>query len=226
MSRRRHFILLSSIIALGAACVVGSLSYAAGKIAPGPTPIASVDIQQVLDRLVERGEMEAAMQALTGRLEDEVAKRGEAFQAQAREADAVTEPVERQARRDGVAMEQLRLKQWVTLRRSELDREYALRWEGLYRAILSATRELAESEGYAYVIVDDGEAPMTRDPRAQQPLTRQITEQIMRRRILYAATAEDVTEELILRMNNNRTGSSTAAPAGSSAPASTPPATP
>ncbi len=111
MSRRRHFILLSSIIALGAACVVGSLSYAAGKIAPGPTPIASVDIQQVLDRLVERGEMEAAMQALTGRLEDEVAKRGEAFQAQAREADAVTEPVERQARRDGVAMEQLRLKQ-------------------------------------------------------------------------------------------------------------------
>jgi recombinational DNA repair protein RecT len=86
----------------------------------------------------------------------------------------------------------------------ETDREQALRWEGLYRTIVSEADKLAQSEGYQYVLVYDGTAEFQRDRRNQMPLAQQVVEQISRRRVLYAAKGDDLTEKLILRMNNAR----------------------
>lgn len=216
-SRRFSFV---SLLLAGLVLVVGSLAFAAVRTAVQPAAMASIDLLKMLDKLVERAEMEASMQAMLGRVEDEFKRRSEDLQARAKEADTLKEPTARQARRDELALEQLRLKEWFTLQRTQWDREYALRWEGLFRNIVAEAGRLAESQGYDYVVVNDGLADFRADPRSQQPVSQQITEQIMRRRLLYCAKKDDVSDELILRMNNARTGSQQS---GATAPsASTP----
>lgn len=152
----------------------------------------------------QRGEMEIELTQMSNRFELELKTRKEQIEVRARESDAITDPQERGSLRDGLALEQLQLKEWATTKQMETDREQALRWEGLYRTIVSEADKLAQSEGYQYVLVYDGTADFQRDRRNQISLAQQVVEQISRRRVLYAAKTDDLTEKLILRMNNVR----------------------
>lgn len=184
--------------------VAGSAAYTVGRLSAQPSAVANVDIRRILDKIQQRGEMEIELTQMANRFELELKTRKEQIDARARESDAVTDPVERGSLRDGLALEQLQLKEWATTKQMETDREQALRWEGLYRTIVSEADKLAQSEGYQYVLVYDGTADFQRDRRSQMPLSQQVVEQISRRRVLYAAKADDLTEKLILRMNNVR----------------------
>lgn len=114
----------------------------------------------------------------------------------------MTEPTERQTLRDGLALEQLQLNEWANTKLQEADREQALRWEGLYRSVVAEADKLAQAEGYQYVLVYDGTAEFQRERQSQMSLAQQVMEQISRRRVLYASKADDLTEKLIVRMNN------------------------
>ena len=208
-------------ILIAATCVAGSAAYTAGRLSAQPSAVANVDIRRILDKIQQRGEMEIELTQLANRFEQELKVRKEQLEARARESDAITDPAERQTLRDGLALEQLQLKEWAMTKQAEADREQALRWEGLFRSIVSESEKLAQSEGYQYVIVFDGSAEFQRDRRSQMPLAQQVVEQISRRRVLYAAKGDDLTEKLILRMNNARatpTPSAQVMPATTTAP--------
>lgn len=200
----RHTSIFVAIL-IAATCVAGSAAYTVGRMSAQPSAVANVDIRRILDKIQQRGEMEIELTQMANRFEQELKTRKEQIDARARESDAITEPTERQTLRDGLALEQLQLKEWATTKQQEADREQALRWEGLYRTILAEGEKLAQAEGYQYVFVYDGTAEFQRDRRAQVSLSQQVIEQISRRRVLYAAKADDLTEKLILRMNNART---------------------
>ncbi len=204
MEKRIRNISFSVAIIIAATCVVGSAAYTVGRLAAQPSAVANVDIRRILDKIQERGEMEIELTQMANRFEQELKSRKEQLEARARESDAITDPTERQTLRDGLALEQLQLKEWANMKQQEADREQALRWEGLYRSIATEADKLAQSEGYQYVLVYDGTAEFQRERRSQMPLAQQVVEQISRRRVLYAAKTDDLTEKLILRMNNSR----------------------
>ncbi len=192
-------------VLIAATCVAGSAAYTVGRLSAQPSAVANVDIRRILDKIQQRGEMEIELTQMANRFELELKTRKEQIEVRARESDAITDPQERGSLRDGLALEQLELKEWATTKQMETDREQALRWEGLYRTIVSEAEKLAQFEGYQYVLVYDGTADFQRDRRNQQmSLAQQVVEQISRRRVLYAAKADDLTEKLILRMNNAR----------------------
>jgi Skp family chaperone for outer membrane proteins len=194
----------SLAIIAAALAVAGGAAFTAGRLSAQPSAVANVDIRRLLDKIGQRAEMEIELTQMANRFEQEFKTRREALEARAKESDAIANLEDRQTTRDALALEQLQLKEWATMKQQEADREQALRWENLYRSIVTEADKLAASEGYQYVIVFDGNAEFQRDRRSQATLGQQVVEQISRRRILVASKADDITEKLILRMNNVR----------------------
>ena len=209
-------------LAGGLLVVAASSAYTAARFAASPSAVGNVDIRRILDKIQQRGEMEIELTQMGNKFEQELKSRKEQLETRARESDAITDPAERQKLRDELALEQLQLTRWETFKQQEVDRERAFRWESLYRLIVAEGDKLAQSEGYQYVLVYDGTAEFQRDRRSQAPLAQQVFDQIARRRVLYASKADDLTEKLILRMNNARATPGSAS--GSAKPAA--PATP
>ncbi len=222
MEKRIRHLSISVAILIAATCVIGSAAYTAGRLSAQPSAVANIDILRVLDKIQARGEMGIELTAMAYRFEQELKSRKEQLEGRARESDAITNPAERQTLRDGLALEQLQLKEWASMKQQEADREQALRVEGLYRSIAAEAEKLATSEGYQYVLVYDGTAKFQRDRESQTPLAQQIVEQISRRRVLFAAKADDLSEKLILRMNNARATPNAPIPAATAAPTATP----
>ena len=99
-------------------------------------------------------------------------------------------------------LEQLQLEQWATLKGGELDLENSLMWQSIYRNLREESAKLAESEGYDYIIVNDGTNEIMTNREVKVPLAQQVLEQIGRRNIIFASPATDVSDKLIVRMNN------------------------
>ena len=96
----------------------------------------------------------------------------------------------------------LELEEWGSLKQLELDRERALMWKSIYMSIRKQTTNLAEAEGWDIVLVNDslGEVKLGNEMNVSRE--QQVISQILNRRMIYASTATDITEQLIVRINN------------------------
>ncbi len=201
---------LPAVLCVLGGAVVAASAFAAGRLAAAPSAVASIDIQKVLEKISARADTEVEIARMGTSLERELGDRTKDLEARLKATEAMTDPAQVQSTRDTLALENLQLREWAGLKAQELDRERALRFEALYREIRSEASKLAQVEGYDYVLVNDGIADMKRDPRLKESYFDQVQAQIARRRVLVASAKDDITEKLILRMNNNR---ATAAPA-------------
>ena len=84
----------------------------------------------------------------------------------------------------------------------QVDIEKSIMLRDLYKQIKEAVAELANVEGYDLILVDDSGGELGIDPNSQQSREAQILRQITRRRALYSADTIDITDEIIVRMNN------------------------
>lgn len=197
-----------------AACglVAAGAAYATARLSAAPATVANIDIRSVFEKLTQRSEMETELAAKRRSFEEEFRKRDADINARTKAAEALPE-AERQATRDDLALAQLQLREWALMERATLEREEALQWHNLYRGVQQEAGRLAEAEGYDYVLVYDGPAPIEPAARGtQESPAQQVIGQVMRRRVLYAAAKDDVTERLIIRMNNaHAAGAKTAA---------------
>ena len=208
------------VILAGVAAIAGSTAWATVRLAAQPSAVASVDIIKLLDKLTERSDLDIELGQQGTRAQAEIKARRDRLEQRARETESMIDQAERRGAQDGLALEQLELREWMIIKDSELDRDAATRWRSLYRNIVAEAEKFAQGEGYQYVIVYDGPAKIDANPRAQQSMAQQVVDQIMRRRILFADKADDITDKLILRMNNARAAGVTSSPAA--APAATP----
>jgi Skp family chaperone for outer membrane proteins len=167
-----------------------------------PTPVAVVDLARVFDQVDERADWDVRIEALRGSIQREAAMRKGALEKRLEESDQVATPEDRQRIRDEVALMQLRLEQWGTLKTAEVDREESLKWRSLYRNLRRESQRVAEAEGYEMVLVDDSVGDVQTASQAQASLQQQVIEQITNRRILFAANTIDITDQVIVRMNN------------------------
>lgn len=167
-----------------------------------PTVVVSVNRKLVLDGLNERAKAESQLRAKMEnlnaeeeRLKEELNSLGTQIQAMERGPDRDQQIVEFD-RKD------LYFKGFRLYKNSKIDIEKALLYQSLYESISKAIAVMAQSEGYDLVIVDDSVAPFVENPNARVSREVQILQQIASRRIMYASPSIDITQSLILRMNN------------------------
>jgi hypothetical protein len=132
---------------------------------------------------------------------------------------------ERAALRDRLAFDQLQFEQWERIKKVEIDRERALMWQSMYRNVRAESQKLADADGWDVVLVNDGVSEIQLQRDSKTPMEQQAQEQIVRRRILFAARSTDITDQLVVRMNNARAASG-ASPSAGAAPAPAAPAAP
>ena len=193
-------VIIASLIAFG----LGSFAWGVSRpVAPAQaTRIGSIDLGRVLDKLQEKSDWEVQIAALQNQMRDEADSRKKRLEAEKQQASATTDQAEQQRIAEQVVLEGLQLEQWATLKGAELDRENSLMWQSIYRNLREESAKLAESEGYDYIIVNDGVNNNVTSREVKMPMSQQVLEQIGRRQIIFASPTTDVSDKLIVKMNN------------------------
>lgn len=166
------------------------------------THVATVDLAKVFERIEANAPWEVELNALADRLNEEATSRQEAIQRQLDQAAAAENTADGQRIRDAAALMKLELEEWAGLKTLELDRERALMWRTMYRSIREQVTALAKADGWDIVLVNDSLGDLTLNDEANVSREQQIVTQILNRRMLYAAEVTDITEQLIVRINN------------------------
>jgi Skp family chaperone for outer membrane proteins len=173
------------------------------RLAPQPARIATVRIEALFEKLQQRADAKAEIEAMDRRITNEKTRREDAIKALERDL-ATAAPAAQAPLEDDIAMKKLQLTFWLKEAVAELEVEKAIRLQDLYRSIARAARELAEAEAYDLVLLDDrleADAPLFKRD-ASVPAQVQVLQQITTAKLLYAADPVDITEDLIARMDN------------------------
>lgn len=172
-----------------------------------PTPVGVVDLAKLFDKLTECAEWDVRIKALEARILDEGRARKTALEDGAKALEAMANGSEKDARLDELRLKKLQAEQWSGLKELEVDRERSLKWQAVYRTLREGAKQLAEAEKYELIIVDDSRIEIqTQRSQNSPPLEAQAKGQIAELRVLYAGKLIDVTDKLIVQLNNVRSG--------------------
>ena len=172
------------------------------KVMAAPTAVAVVDVSRLLEEIDERGEWDMRIESLRAAVEQEFKNRQAAAERRLEESENASDEIIRQTIRDEVALMQLRTQEWAIVKGQELDRERSLKWQSIYRNLRRESARIAETDGYELVLVNDATGEIRTNPASKTPLEQQVLTQMLDRRILFTAEPIDITEQLIVRMNN------------------------
>ena len=169
----------------------------------GPTVVATVDMQLVMNGLSERADLQVDLAANSQAIESEEKRRAEEIERLAKELEDVVDGSRRTSLQDELDLKILQRMAWLRFTQQEIDIEKSLMLENLYRSMQSAAKELAEIEGIDIVIIDDSGQGFDLLPNSQLSREGQVAQQMTSRRVLYRDSAIDISEDLIIRMNND-----------------------
>jgi len=195
----------SVLIALSALAVV--LSYQAGanrSAPPRPATVGTINLGRILEEVTERAEWDARLRSMEEQLGAEARGKQEAVNKKKERLEALSQGPEWGALREEMAMDILEADAWFKFERARLDRERSLMWQDLYKSVKTEADKLALAEGLDLVLVNDslGEIRSTGD--AQTSAEAVVLQQITARRLVFASKEVDITDRLIVRMNNAR----------------------
>ena len=208
MSNTRTRILFpAAALALCALAIITYETVAVRGLFAPPTAVATIDISKVIDKLNEQAEWEIQISSLQAGIQEEAETRQSRLIERIQEVEKMEQGPEQDAAIDELELERRRLEEWARLKQMEVDRERSLMWQSIYRNIKAEAAKLAKSEGYELVLIDDSPGELIASRDANMPIEQQILTQIQARRVIYAANTIDITEKLVIRMNNARTTS-------------------
>ena len=190
------------VIVILLAVAAGYEVFAGRAAAPGPAVVAVVRIGPLFDGLKQRAEAAAGVDQLLGEIETEVQARKESIEALREEHSNTVDAADRETLADEIALETLKNDFWLQTAKREHELDKAIRLQDLYKKVFDAIQTLAMTEGYDIVIVDDSgdELPFDRSSRVGPQV--QVLQQLARRKVLFVNPTLDITEDLIMRMNN------------------------
>jgi Skp family chaperone for outer membrane proteins len=187
-------------LALGTIAAYQALAQRGAGISP--PIIAAVRIEPLFDGLQQRAEAKMQISAMEDELMAEQGTRQEAINAKELELEDVVAASRREELSDEIALDRIKHQFWFREAQAELEVEKAVRLQNLYRSIKAAIAEMAEAEGYDMVVLNDSSDDVPFDREARVPAQIQILQQVTNRKILYLKPTIDVTDDLIVRMNN------------------------
>lgn len=174
----------------------------------GPTVVATIDLQKVMDSLAERADLEAALTAQSQNILAERDRRQAEIEQLNSELGDMVEGPEQVKMQDALDLKLLQEMAWLRFIQQEIDVEKALMLQNLYMSMEKHVAELAEIEGIDLVIIDDTTMNFQLIPGVQVSRQDQIREQIANKRVLYRSLSIDISDDLIVRMNNEYAASS------------------
>jgi len=179
-----------------------------------PTAVGVVNIATVFDRLNEAAEWDVKIKNLEARVGEELRARKAELEAGAKSLESMADGPEKEQKVDALRLKKLQAEQFAVMKELELDRERSLKWQSVYRAVREGAAKLADAEKFDLIMVDDSRIEIsTQRSKDAPPLETQAKSQISALRILHAAKTVDVTEKLIVQINNSR-GSASASATG------------
>lgn len=174
-------------------------------LAAPPAALGVVNMATVFDRLNEAAEWDVKLKNLEAKFGEEMQSKRKEFEGGMKELEAMPEGADKEKRLDAMRLKRLQAEQWAMLKELELDRERSLKWQAVYRAVREGAAKLAENERLDMIVVDDSKIELqTQRSKDAPPLETQAKSQISQLRVLYAGKSIDVTEKLIVQINNNR----------------------
>ena len=169
----------------------------------GPTVVATVNLSMVMDGLAERADLQAelAMEAQT--IQAEQQQRTDEVERLSKELEEVVDESRRSEMQDEFDLRLLQQMAWLRFTQQEIDVNKSLMMENIFRNMQKAAMELAQIEGIDLVLIED--STMGFQVLANNQVTReqQMAEQISTRRVLWREPTIDISDELIVRMNND-----------------------
>ena len=168
----------------------------------GPTVVATIDLQRVMNSLVERADLEAALTAQSQEILAERDRRQAEIERLGGDLEAMAEGPEKDRMQEDLDLKLLQEMAWIRFVQQEIDIEKSLMLENLYRAMKKNIAELADIEGIDLVLINDGDNEFAVSGGLQVSRQDQLREQISLRRILYRNQSIDISDDLIIRMNN------------------------
>jgi Skp family chaperone for outer membrane proteins len=191
----KRIVLIASLLVLGAAY----------SMAMRPSVVVTVDLAKVVDNLDQRGQASASLNAIG----EKYKAQEENYRTRVKEMEDTIEPLldlpetpERRAMQEDLVALSFEFQAWVRFAADKMDVERSLLMRDLYRSVKAAVKTMAEAEGFDIVIVDDSQGELLTSDEARVSREAQVRQQIAARRVLYTAPSVDVTEQLIVRMNN------------------------
>ncbi len=167
-----------------------------------PTAVAVIDVGRLTDEIDEAGEWDMKLEALQSSMNSEGQEAQAAMERRLKESEGTEDVEKRQEIRDEVALMQLQLEQWAKFKGQELDRERSLKWQSIYRNLRREAQKVAEADGYELVLVNDSAGEIRTQAGTQASMEQQVLTQILNRRILYSGSTIDITDQVVVRMNN------------------------
>ncbi len=207
------------VLALIGACLFAGYQAAATRNLATPTRVAVVQLRKVMDSIQQRAvidmrlkELEAELVAKEQAHKDGIAAVREKLKAmvggdneqgvnKARELAAAQDPAFT-ALTDELETKTVQFAAWQRSTVELVDIEKSLVVQDLYRQVKEAIASLAEAEGYDLVLIDDSQGDLQINPDVQLSREGQVFQQVSLRKVLYASSMVDITDDLIVRMNN------------------------
>jgi Skp family chaperone for outer membrane proteins len=187
----------STLLALAAGAAIAAAAFLAGSaearrpvvLAAAPTAVGLVNMATVFDRLNEAAEWDVKLKNLEARFIEEGRARSAALEAMDKEIKAMSEGEAKERKLDEFRLKRLQAEAWNGMKELELDREKSLKWQAVYDLIM----------------VDDSRIEITAQrSKDAPPLETQVKAQITQLRVLHSTKTVDVTEKLIVQINNSR----------------------
>ncbi|MBI1370921.1 MAG: hypothetical protein GC162_19990 [Planctomycetes bacterium] len=190
---------MTAVILLAAACLMvgaANLVVAQGK-GSKPAVIAVVDVQKVFNSLDEKGSVEADITASTEKLQKEEQDRQTELKALQADLNILAPGTpafaDTQEKLEKKAME---FQVWKQFNQNKLERDKAIRLEGLYMKVVGACEAIAKASGYDLVLFKDSTDALKGQNQQQLAALIQV------RKVLYSAPDMDITDSVTQKINN------------------------
>lgn len=166
-------------------------------------PVAVVDLARVLDGLDERADAEARLRAKGEEIRTEAEQRDVEVRDLQKRLEESTDPDEQRSLAEEIDERIIHFRAWQEFINREMDVERAVLLQNLYRDIRTSIAEMADVDGLDIILTYQSAGEIQLDPNPElPPLEAQVRQQIASRRVAFAASRVDRTEDVIIRMNN------------------------
>ena len=165
-----------------------------------PTRVAVCDVQVVFDALEEKGQVEADLQEMVEKLQEEGKSREQKIKDLKFDMEILAKGSEAHKKKVGeIERALMELRVFQGLRALRINRERALKTQYLYRKMSDAVGRVAKENDFGIVLFKERPVDFT-NTKAEA-----LNAVINMRKVLWAADELDLTQQVIQKMNNEFT---------------------
>ncbi len=162
-----------------------------------PTSVAVVDLERVFESSKEKLKFDQDQRTAREQLQKQAETKQKAASTMKSELDTLAPgtPAYTQKQQE-LELAAVEFQAWSQYEQVKVNREAAVRIEGLYRKSIDAIDRMAQEMGYDLVLYREAQT------KFQYENIQQLLQQIGFRKVLYATDGIDITDQVIQRMNN------------------------